>query len=360
MKDAKHSQKKKNPARTTAYHREAREKERRASARREERDAARDARKAARQARVGEERIEREVRARSRRRVRPIVFIFLAAILLTVATVLYVYFSLGMRYLVYPNGTKFLGRCSGNEPIIGTVYYTDSKTAKYDAETRSLTYSNGDSYVGELKDFARHGQGRFVYGNEEYEGTFVEDVKSGYGKITFPNGDVYEGEMVNDHREGQGTYTWASGAKYTGEFKNDLRDGKGYFQAADGSTYDGQYVADLKHGEGRFSFASGDVYVGAYVNDVRTGKGTYTWANGEMYVGNFINNKIDTRLLDENGAFVLNEDGSYKHGEEGVYTWPLTTGSDEEDSTDEEKTKSYTGHFENNIPVSARKPQLEA
>ena len=167
-----------------------------------------------REVRAGEERIEREVRARTRRRVRPVVFIFAAAVVLTVATVLYVYFSLGLRYLVYPNGVKFLGRCAGNEPIIGTVYYPSGDTAKYDVETKSLTYSNGDSYIGELKDFFRNGMGRLVVKDkgEEYEGTFSEDAYSGTGKIRFANGDVYEGEMVNGRREGKGTYTWASGA----------------------------------------------------------------------------------------------------------------------------------------------------
>lgn len=305
-----------------------------------------------RKVRAGEERIEREARIRSRRRVRPIVIIFAFAVLLTVLTVLYTYFSLGARYLIYSNGTKFLGRCADGVPIVGTVYYTDGNTARYDAQTNTLTYQNGDSYVGELKDFLRHGQGILVtkLTGDKYEGEFVDNQPHGRGKSLFANGDIYEGDFVNGRREGQGTYTWASGATYVGGFKDNLKDGDGFYTAADGATYEGQYVADLKHGEGLFRFASGDTYRGTYVNDVRTGYGEYTWANGETYKGNFVKNKIDTRLLDEEGNFIIQEDGSYAHGEEGVYTWPSEANPDE--------PKTFTGYFENNTVARVKEEAI--
>ena len=46
------------------------------------------------------------------------------------------------------------------------------------------------------------------------------------GTITFANGNKYVGEFKDGNVHGQGTFTWASGAKYVGEFK----DGKAHVQ----------------------------------------------------------------------------------------------------------------------------------
>ena len=39
-------------------------------------------------------------------------------------------------------------------------------------------------------------------------------MRAGFGKYTYPNGDVYEGDWAGNVRDGQGTYTYAAtGAK---------------------------------------------------------------------------------------------------------------------------------------------------
>ena len=40
----------------------------------------------------------------------------------------------------------------------------------------------------------------------KYEGEYVNDVKHGQGKYTYPNGDVYIGEWKEGVRHGKGTY----------------------------------------------------------------------------------------------------------------------------------------------------------
>jgi hypothetical protein len=47
------------------------------------------------------------------------------------------------------------------------------------------------------------------------------------GTITFANGDIYVGEWRDNKRNGQGTYTFANGDKYVGEYKDDKRNGQG-------------------------------------------------------------------------------------------------------------------------------------
>ena len=42
----------------------------------------------------------------------------------------------------------------------------------------------------------------------------------GQGTLTFPDGQKYVGEYKGDKKHGQGTHTWSDGRKYVGEFKN--------------------------------------------------------------------------------------------------------------------------------------------
>jgi hypothetical protein len=77
----------------------------------------------------------------------------------------------------------------------------------------TLTFPNGDQYVGEFKNEKHHGQGTF----------------------TTVNGDKYDGEFKDGNQNGQGTLTFANGIKYVGEFKNNKLNGQGTLYAANGS-----------------------------------------------------------------------------------------------------------------------------
>ena len=86
----------------------------------------------------------------------------------------------------------------------------------------TVTYANGDKYVGEYKDDKRNGQGTYTFG-----------PKSKWA------GDKYVGEFKEGDYNGQGTYTHASGTKYVGEYKDDKRNGQGTFTFADGTIEEG-------------------------------------------------------------------------------------------------------------------------
>ena len=45
--------------------------------------------------------------------------------------------------------------------------------------------------------------------------------------VVFENGDVYEGDFVNNIKEGYGIMSYNNGEKYQGEFKNNVKDGYG-------------------------------------------------------------------------------------------------------------------------------------
>ncbi len=63
--------------------------------------------------------------------------------------------------------------------------------------TQTLTYANGDVYVGETVNGKRQGEGVYTYKDgKRYTGAWQDDKRHGQGTLTFPNGDKYVGEFA--------------------------------------------------------------------------------------------------------------------------------------------------------------------
>jgi len=62
---------------------------------------------------------------------------------------------------------------------------------------------------------------------------------NGQGTLTYSNGDRYVGEWRNGKKHGKGSYTYANGTKCFGEYKNDLLNGKARCTFADGDVLEG-------------------------------------------------------------------------------------------------------------------------
>ncbi len=261
--------------------------------------------------------------------------IAVAAILLviTIAAVLIA----GYRYTT-DDGIKFVGKSENGQPISGTINYPDGSSAIMDYLNKTIRYDNGDVYVGDISGVNRNGNGKMTFAatGDVYEGLFVDDKMTGNGKMTYANGDVYEGAMIDSKKHGYGKFTFAGGNSYEGTYDQDVMSGYGVFTWSSGAKYEGYFEGDIKSGEGKMTFAGGDVYEGQFAQDMRNGTGLYTWKNGTTYYGTFRNNLMDTRLVDENGNFIVGEDGKYKHGAVGYYTT----------ESQELGKKTYKGYFE--------------
>ena len=134
-----------------------------------------------------------------------------------------------------------------------------------ESKDETVTYANGDKYVGVLQDGQRHGQGTMTYANgDEYVGTWSNDQQyARHGKVgtmTYANGDKYVGEFMIDKPYGKGTITYANGDKYVGELRHGHRD-EGTMTYANGDKFEGKWDSDDKRsGDGTMTLADGTVY----------------------------------------------------------------------------------------------------
>ena len=85
----------------------------------------------------------------------------------------------------------------------------------------TMTFTNGNKYVGEWKDGDLHGQGTYTWASSEskYVGGFKDGKRHGQGTYTYANGDKYVGEFKNNKQHGQVTHTYADGTVVVSIFK---------------------------------------------------------------------------------------------------------------------------------------------
>ena len=137
-----------------------------------------------------------------------------------------------------------------------------AKEKQKEIAKNTTVFSNGDKYIGKLKNGKMDGSGTYIY----------------------KDGDKYVGLFKNGKFEGNGTYIYKDGDKYVGQFKNGKFEGKGILYNSDGSIkYDGQFKNDEFDGDGTFYFANSELfhaYDDKYVGQFKDGKFE---GNGTLY-----------------------------------------------------------------------------
>ena len=127
---------------------------------------------------------------------------------------------------------------------------TPTSVAESATTVRTLTYANGDVYVGEFTDGQLTGQGTFTFASGGvYVGAWKDDQFNGQGTYTFASGNVYVGEWKDGQRNGQGTYTYENGLVQSGVWlKGSLVDaskGAIYSVTASSTSYDEGQIAQF-------------------------------------------------------------------------------------------------------------------
>jgi hypothetical protein len=62
-----------------------------------------------------------------------------------------------------------------------------------------------------------------------FEGQFKDDMRHGFGRLEYANGDIYEGEFSFNSRNGKGEFTYSSGEKYIGDYYKASNNIDGYY-----------------------------------------------------------------------------------------------------------------------------------
>ena len=179
----------------------------------------------------------------------------------------------------------------------GVVTYSDGSVyvGELDGAVRSgegtLTYANGDVYEGQFLRDKKNGYGKQTYATGDvYEGNFKDGVFSGHGEFRYANGATFSGEFANGKKNGEGTFVNGE-ASFTGSYVNDVKEGYGV-QILNGGKekYEGYYQNDLRNGYGIYYWLEkGERYEGNFKDGVASGEGTYYFQNGRSQSGKWEN-----------------------------------------------------------------------
>jgi hypothetical protein len=106
-----------------------------------------------------------------------------------------------------------------------------------------------------------------------FEGIW-KDHKPTKGVVTFPDGSTYNGGLKDGLFHGHGKRCFANGGKFVGRFAEGSREGSGRYEDNAGNVYDGNYSRNACHSVGTRKWATGRNYTGIWNENEATGYGT--------------------------------------------------------------------------------------
>jgi hypothetical protein len=150
----------------------------------------------------------------------------------------------------------------------------------------SVTFINGDKFIGTYKDGRPNGFGQIHYKNSipstnansefevaQYYGNFFLGKKEGKGKMIWSDGSIFEGQWKNDLRH-YGRMIMSNGYIYIGGFKNDkFYDEKATLMMPNMTVYKGGFSQNKTHPICMLLYPSGDIYYGQHSQYVKNGCG---------------------------------------------------------------------------------------
>ena len=122
---------------------------------------------------------------------------------------------------------------------------------------------------------------------EKYEGGFAGGAFSGYGKLTYKNGEVKEGYW----KDGKCDMSFVNkidfnGCKYSGYVdENNVPNGQGTIYYPDGSVRTGNWTKGVMNGYGEHTYPNTMTYKGNFVNNQYDGYGVFNWNTYDEFGG---------------------------------------------------------------------------
>jgi len=215
------------------------------------------------------------------------------------------------------------------------------KTSSTVVTAQSVTFANGSSYQGQMRNKKKHGEGKYVGssshrvyqgqwyddrcdgkgflldGESSYYGFWKEGQKHGLGfEIWHRDGTCYIGHHLKNNKNGPGLYSWGDGTTYSGQFKQDVIQGDGVFFDSEG-VYRGQFQNSLQHGEGYYKYHDGTTYNGRFFEGERHGFGRIEWTDGSSYEGGWKQGKQFGKGVETTGGMAGGGGGNSRNVEYG-------------------------------------------
>ena len=203
---------------------------------------------------------------------------------------------------------------------IGTKDHTKSYNDNISDGIRTLVFSDGSIYEGDIINGERNGKGTFkdISNKYKYVGEWKESVAEGYGKLTFEEGMVesYEGNFSDDNFDGFGSIIWKDGSIYEGNWKKGERNGKGKYTWTDGTIYDGEWYNSARHGMGTETYPDKSYWKGEYIKDERF-KGKWHYPK-KKNVNRNPENKVPHDIPNDRHR-IINEDAEWNGNGSGIF-----------------------------------------
>ncbi|KAL3797788.1 hypothetical protein ACHAWO_000405 [Cyclotella atomus] len=173
----------------------------------------------------------------------------------------------------------------------------------------TLTWANGDVYVGWFKNGYMEGRGTITFHDgTEYSGQWHKNKFHGVGTRRFKNGNVYNGNYVEGRRQGQGKCHFANGDLYSGNWKNDTIQGFGRYYYNNGHCFEGMFRNGQRNGRGKYQLTDGRVEIYRYVNDSRVGDGV-RWSADRKKAWKMNGGKVVKRISMDDATAIANRCG---------------------------------------------------
>ena len=177
-----------------------------------------------------------------------------------------------------------------------------------------LEYENKEYYIGEWKNFQKHGKGTLYYknGRIQYQGEYQYDEKEGFGKYFKKNGEYYIGQLINGKAHGKGKYYDKNKKiEYEGDFAFGKLEGKGKRYYSNNIIYEGDFENGLETGIGKFYLHNKLLYEGKInKGKLENNEGKTIIQDDMYYIGEYKDNKMDGK------GIIFHKDNSiYYEGE---------------------------------------------
>ncbi len=133
------------------------------------------------------------------------------------------------------------------------------------------------------------------------------------GCISSSNEDSNNRSLDSLEKEKSEVHVYSNNHRFEGTYLNEKRSGAGKYYYSEIEHFEGNYEDDLREGNGIYYHANGDKFEGMYQSGKRNGPGKYTFADKNILEGNWIDNQLEGKATIKNPRGKIIQEGYWKN-----------------------------------------------